>query len=266
MIALNVLLAEYDKFDAFYKRIGFSANLEKIKDLEQERKVIGLEFEKLRSENNKASAEIANLKNDGKSDAEISAEMKKITTKEREIKRLKHKFGKYTKSINSMLKKLKNLPDEPLSKNSIVFEDYNATTTFGEALDVFKNNYKYEMFGGNLKALQKKLKNRVFSEDELMYSAVCSDGMTIFCDQKQLQENFEELLRFFCATAVKVVKLSDLNLADCATVEYKVYLKDRIVSLQKVREFYSREYNIKYRDKSEDITHFVQQIIIKPIR
>ncbi len=264
MLALNELLADFDKYDAYYKRISFKADLDKIKALEASRKIVQLEFEKLRAENNKASAEIATLKNSGAAASEINLAMSEILRRERKIKHLKTKLNRFSRQINSRLKKLRPLPDEMLANNDVIFEDFNASVTLKEALSVFKNNYKYEQFEGKIRSLEKKYRDFLFQEEDLMFSAVCHDGMLIFCTIEELDENFNELLRFFYATAIKIERLSDVNLCGSATTEYKVYLKDRIISLQKNREFFSREFNIKYRDTKQDVTRFVQQITIKP--
>ena len=70
-----------------------------------------------------------------------------------------------------------------------------------------------------------------------------------------------ELINFFKENALATIKLRTKQLRKECSSEYFIHLnKSEWMRVRCTREFHTRAHNVKYRDKSVDMTKFVNQI------
>lgn len=259
MIALNELISKKAEFEEKYRKMRFRAKISDICELEDERKVVQLKYEKLRSELNKKCSNIATLRN--KNLDTISA-MQEIEADEKEVFKLEKVLENYAKKINHLLETLPNLPDEVVLNDEIVSETKNSLT-YDEIKEFFEEKFNIVTYSQNLNKYTKSLKKRVFAENELPFAAVCNDGISVFACDFDVEEDFKQILEFFKANSKMVVKIASRHADKSSAQEYAIVLGKFQAKLCLAREYYTREFSVKYRNLSIDMTKFVNQIILK---
>ncbi len=259
MIALNELLNQREKYEETYKAMGLKENLNSIVELESKRKKLQLKAEELRAKNNRDCANIAKLR---KGNLDTTSAMHDILETEKEIKSLQKDLSFMEKCINSKLKKLHNLPDSLNELNLQIDTKGNKSnfTEFTSLLKSFMNSYNSLH---TTTGYVKKLKMRVFDESELPICVFSRNGILILVPDYDLDKTLKKLFNYFNENAMNVVQLSFKNLKKSSTAEYLIQFNEKqIIKLELKREFYTRQYKLKYKNKSLDMTKFVNQIDI----
>lgn len=260
MIALNELLQNTEKFSKAYKLMGLNVNLKTIVDLENKRKKIQLEYEDLRAQSNKLCSQTALIKKSGKDVASHINEIEKIDSK---ITSLDLQLKLFEKKINSKLKLLHNLPDFNNEINEQI-ETSGKESSFNEFSSFLKSMMPSKPSIRSAKHCIKKLKNRMFEQSELPNCTFARNGIVILLTENETNKMIDKILNYFKSNCMNIVRLSVNNLEKSSSSEYLVQInKYKHLKMKVKREFFTREYKIKYKNSSLDMTKFVNQINIK---
>lgn len=258
MIALNELLSNIDEFTLKYKQKGVKFNPKFFVAIEDKRKKLQLKTEKMRADCNKlCSTSILNKIN--KND---KIDMKAIDDLNLQISKNNKILEKYNNKINGKLSKLHNLPDEISNINEQLQTKRKAISK-----DIVR---KFIVtLGTNEKIIQshknfyKQMQDRVFNENELPRVYSFKDSAIIYCTKQSYPKLEEDIVNFFKENALATIKLRTKQLRRECSSEYFIHLnKSEWMRVRCIKEYHTRAYNVKYRDKSIDMTKFVNQINI----
>lgn len=260
MIALNELLNNLDKYSQKYQQIGFKANLDKIKKLENNRKEVQLLSEDLRAKCNKQASEIATIKLQGKN---FKKELNAVLALDKKINKLNKKLENQGKAINKQLKKLRNLPETVIAENQDISCAKNPKS-IDEFTDLIFEKKGYKIFSSNntTNSYIKDVRGRLFEENALPCLTKCADGIICFFTDFDLQTEFEAILNTLKLCASKITRIKSSNTAISSADEYVAALADGDINLELIKEFNTREFSIKYKNSKIDMTKFVNQINI----
>ena len=256
MIALNELLEKLDEFTYKYKQKGVRFNPKFFVSLEEKRKNLQLKTEKMRADCNKLCAESISKKINNNT----QIDMQTIDKLNLEIEKNNKTLNRYNNQINRKLAKLHNLPDEISNINAQLQTKRKAISKdivrkFVVTLGVTeKSTLTHNEF-------YKSMQDRVFDENELPRVYMFKDSAIIYCT-KQTNDNIEEeLINFFKENALATIKLRTKQLRKECSSEYFIHLnKSEWMRVRCTREFHTRAHSVKYRDKTVDMTKFVNQI------
>lgn len=260
MIALDQLIKYHEEFSKIYKLMGLNVNLNSIINLENKRKEFQLEYENLRATSNKLCSKMSSLKKQNKN---VLGELEKIKKINKEIKTLENKLKYYERKINLKLKHLHNIPDFCNEFNEQIDTDKNQSSltefsSFIKSMMPSKHSLK------SVKTCLKMLKNRVFNEDELPICTFARNSIVILVTDTEVDSLIQKFMDYFIKNCKTIVKVSIKNLEKSSCFELLVQLnKTKYLKFKVKREFLTREYKIKYKNNSLDMTKFVNQINIK---
>lgn len=259
MIALNELLDNFDKFQTAYLLIGEKANLKTFVRLENKLKNAGLKFENTRVLCNKKCGELIKLQ---AKNQDTKAELKEILMLDKKALNYQKKFNKINNKINAKLKKLKNLPDNDNLMNLQV-ETLNITSTLSDLNQFLKANFKCNTCNLTAESFMKGETEKLIEEDSLPCANFCKNGIVLLCTYENTQTILNEFLEYFKNHSISLIEHSIKYLDKSSSQEFLVHLnKNLYVKLELKREYFSRDYKIKYRDSKTDMTKFVNQINI----
>lgn len=258
MIALNELLDNIDEFKEKYSALGNKYNLDVFVLLENERKQTQMQCEGLRAKCNKSCGEIAKLKMEGKDTVAALSEILRLDKAAAEQKRKLDRLGR---AIDRKLRALRNLPDEVILKNQEL-EILEKSGTMSDKYLLLKSKIS-EKFDGNAKKYLKSLSSVLFEESMLPTAIWCKDAAVILLKDFETDEVFEQIKRFLSTGAKSVFRLCSAKTEKYSTDEYEFMFEDGQIKLKLVREYFTREFSIKYKNKAIDATKFVNQINIK---
>lgn len=257
MIALNELLKNLTTYQSAYELMGLKSNLNVFVALESKLRETQLECEHKRSECNKKCGELFKLKNENK---DVSELLHEIEILDNDVLIMQSKLEKISKQIEKKLKKLHNLPDKSNSKHLQIEtlkkeSDLNSLKLFLEKICKINSTIV------SSKRFVKQQSEKVFDETDLKTATYTKNGVVLLCSQKDIDDIFDKLLNYFKQNSLSLIERSVSKLKKSSSRELFIHLKHRVyVKVEMKREFFTREHKIKYRDKSTDMTKFVNQI------
>ena len=259
MIALNELLNNIELYKSTYKMMGLKSNLSRFVELENKLKNIQLEAEHKRSDCNKKCANLVKLKKDN---IDISDHLIEIVELDNEINKLQKQLSSIIETIENNLKKLHNLPDLKNTQNlqietSKTKSDLNALKSYLSKICTIKSCLK------SSKNFIKEQCDVLFEQNELPLATYCKHGIVILCEQNKIDDLAQKLIEYFKQNSISMIERSVCKLKKSSSREIFIHLNNRLyLKLEIKREFFTREFKLKYRDKSIDTTKFVNQINI----
>lgn len=268
MIALNELIKDIDIYRERYAVIAENIRLDDILDLEKERKEIQLKFEHLKADCNKKCNQLAKMKTKGEDISQIFAE---IDQDDKTIKELDTILIDLGAKINDLLRKLPNLPDRIITKDIIYNAiDSNTSYNFEDFVDylidtiIKKTYFTVQNTDYNDFDYIKSLKDVLFSEvDSYVINKCSNNSVVLLCPEFEINNVLELILSEIDGENIKYSRKKSVDMNHSSADEYIIYLNDNeMVELQLKREFYTREFNIKYRNLQIDMTKFLNQIVL----
>ncbi len=259
MIDLHHLLNNIDLYNNKYKKKGLKTNVKFFIMLENVRKQLQQKTENMRALCNKLCGEVVKLKNNGKSTEDL---VEKITLLDKQINKNNEILNKQNLYINKKLKKLHNLPDylNPMHEQ---MKTNKSGVEKKQLIDLLEKQYNIIEYPKNIKKLFKEKRNYLLDEQNLPLVTKCKDGYLFFCTEAQQKEIQEQFLDYFSTNALSLIKVSCRKLNKENSASFYVHMNRRESFYFEInKEFYSREYNIKYKDTKTDMTKFVNQINI----
>lgn len=259
MIALNELLENIELFQEKYNQKGVKTNLQKFVILENKRKVLQLKTEKMRSLCNKLCAEVPHFKKSCKNTGELISQIEML---DHEINKNTKTLDRYQLVINSKLKNLHNLPEYDNTMNEQMITSKNSIPK-NEFLNFINKTYKPSQFNKKILYLLKSQKDIIYNESDLPVTFECKNGYTFLGTAKQTEHIKQDLLKYFHENALSIVKVSVKKLNKDNSSSFFIHLNNKDwLYLENIKEFYSREFKIKYHDTSIDATKFLNQLNI----
>lgn len=257
MIALNEIITNKELIEEKYKLRGKHYNLDKVVSLENSSRKLQQTTEKMRADCNKLCEQIATYYNAADYD-KMADEMAKIHKLDIAITKNTKIYEKRLAKINKIISKFDNLPDyENISDLKIKTTNEKSKKSLDEFLSQFKN---FSIENDKVVSFEKSKRDEIL--DSLPLITKCKDGYIFYCEQTKIDEMVDRLLEFFKIIADEIVLKSCKALERHSAATYIIKLDKIIYKLQIIREFNTRKYKIKYRDKSVDMTKFANQINI----
>lgn len=257
MIALNELLKEHNKFDEAYKKLGIKVNLEKIKSLQVEIKHIQLDAENKRATCNKLCSEIASLRRENK---DTQAALEEILLLDNQINELQAKLDRLGKKINKKLRHMRNIPDEFILNDIVLAQNEDSKLFLSQFLGFVNSKFKTKQSSLNVNKVIMQDKNRLLTEEELPEIVLCNDAILCFMTDFEFDDVKNTFLSYFKEKSSKVTRIRSKKTSRACADEYLINLVDCKLKMEIVREFNTREYGIKYKNSSIDMTKFVNEI------
>ena len=259
MIDLNHLLKNISIYKEKYAEKEVRANLETIVSLEDSRKELQLKTEKMRALCNKLASEVPSFRENNKDTDELISQIKAL---DEQIKTNNKKLNSLNNSINKKLKKLHNLPEF-----SNKFNEQMTTTFTGVTINDLKalveQKFNVNTFNGSIKTYFKTNRNILLQEDSMPVVTKCRDGYLFLGSEILATEIKEFFLNYFLNNAFSVIKVSCRKLNKENNSSFYIHLNKRESFYFEInKEYYSREFNIKYRNSKIDMTKFVNQVNI----
>jgi len=260
MIALNELLSNIEKYKIMYNKIAFKFDLDEFIKLENERKTIQLNYENLKSSCNKKCNEYALNK---LNILETKSLYNEIIFLDKEIKNLSKLLENFNNIINRKLNKLPNLPDYYIEKN-ITISQTNKSILFTDIINHFANNFTFQNFNNKIEHYPKSIQNKLYSEENVNQLIKCIDGIIIFTTDYQLDNILNEFINYIKYNSINLKNIKTTNINKDSTNKYIAKINtNQSISINLIKEYYTRKYNIKYKNTKIDMTKFVNQINIK---
>lgn len=260
MIALNKLLENIEEYSHIYELMGKKENLGVFVELENKRKEIQLKFESARSSCNKLCSKMAEVRKEEKDPAPLLKEIKDL---EFSIKTLQFQLDFYGRRIDEKLKLLHNIPDKFNDINLQIDTEKKASSD-AEFANMLKLIMPTKHTIRSMNGFIKSQKGKLFQENELPYCVFARNGITILVTDNEVDALFKKFIEFFIKNSLNMVCVSFKELSKSSTQEYMIELrKSKFLRLELKREFFTREFKIKYKNTKEDMTKFVNQINIK---
>ena len=259
MIALNELLKNLDEYEKAYKLMGLKVNLNVFVELEEKLKQTQLDFEHKRALCNKMCGELIIKNTAGNNTTE---DIKKIEKLDAEASKLQKKLAKITNKINSKLAKLDNKPDN-LNTKHLQIDTNKKESSISDLKKFFDSNYKTEQYKKSNKSFIKTQVEKVFDQKTLPFITNTKDGAVILCSLQDIDEVLEILLNFFKQNSLSIIEKAITNIDKSSAREFLIHLQNSVyIKMEVKREYFSRQFKIKYKDTSTDMTKFVNQINI----
>lgn len=261
MIALDKLICNIHIYDDMYKKMGYNIDLNKILTLENLRKNLQLEYEDLKSKCNKMCNDFA-IKRQSKEP--INELYNEIILTDSKLKLLKKELDNYNKIINKNLNRLPNLPEKFIAQNTILSTS-NKSINENEFIN-FIDSFDFKKVKSTLKIEQyiKTISNQLFHEDQASQIIFCSNGILILTPDFNVDNMLFQTINFLKQNSYKVIEDRTVNLNKSSIAQFSCHIStSEIIKISLVKEFFTRCYNIKYKNKNIDMTKFVNQINIK---
>ncbi len=260
MIDLNDLLKNIDKYKAGYAFKRQKVNLDYFVIMEESRKKLQLETEKMRALCNKLCGEVARFREKNKSTDEL---IKQIVVLDKVINENNKTLNRYNKAINKKLSKLHNLPIYDNEYNEQLARNKNTNLTYAGLEEALKINLKIENYDGKIQKYFKEKANFLFEEDKMPFAVKAKNGYTILCRAQDVEKIKDGFLNYFADNAMSLIKVSSKKLHWANNASFYVHLNQKESFYFEInKEYCTREANIKYRSKDIDMTKFVNQINI----
>ena len=260
MIDLNDLLKNIDKYKAGYALKRQKVDLDYFVFMEESRKKLQLDTEKMRALCNKLCGEVARFREKNKDTDEL---IKQIVTLDKIINENNKELDRYNKSINKRLSKLHNLPIYDNKYNEQLSTNKDATLTYAELEKLINSKTEVEVYKGKIQKYFKEKQNILFEEDKMPKFVKAKNGYTILCAGYDVEKIQNAFLDFFAKNAMSLIKVSSARLHWANNASFYVHLNQKESFYFEInKEYCTREYNIKYRSKDIDMTKFVNQINI----
>lgn len=259
MIALNELIKNIDSYKNIYKSMGVKTDLDFIVKLEEQLKTDQLKAEKSRAECNKLCGEIIDLKSSNSaSDTELL--LKKAIDLDAKSNKLLAKLEKTTQKINHHLKKLPNIPDLSNLKH-IQIETSKTEFNISDFENYLYKHFKTQSSNKSLNSYLKLQANKIFSEEDIPTAIKFKNKILILCSNYYTNQIIEDFINYFKNHSISMIERSIKKIKKSSCRELFIHLKDdEFLKLEIKREFYTREYKIKYHDNKTDSTKFINQI------
>lgn len=260
MIDLNDLLKNIDTYKAMYKMKGLKVNLDYFVAMEDARKKLQLDTEKMRALCNKLCGEVPKFREKNKDTDEL---VKQITFLDHVINENNKILDRYNKSINKRLSKLHNLPIYTNIYNEQIVTRKDSSLTYAKLEELIKEKLPVEQFKGKIQKYFKEKTNFLFEEDKMPFAVKAKNGYTIFCRAQDVEKIKDGFLNYFAENAMSLIKVSSKRLHWANNASFYVHLNHKESFYFEInKEYCTREANIKYRSKDIDMTKFVNQINI----
>lgn len=259
MIALNELLENFETYQIAYSEMGLKINLSIFVRLENKRKETQLQAEKVRSECNNLCKQVAEKR---KQQQDTSALISQIDLLDKTHKKLQNQLNCQGKKIDKKLKKLRNIPDT-MNKKHLQIQTQKTESTVAELKQFLGTICKSQHSELMVSEYLEDQKNKLFKENELPQMIICKNGILLLCSAREYSKLTEKLINYLSNNAKSIVKHSIYKMKKSSSSEYFVHLmRKTYLKIAFKKEFYTREYKIKYRDTQIDMTKFVNQINI----
>lgn len=264
MIALNKLILNINKFKLACKFRGFDYDflIDEIEELFQNEKKLSLDFEKSRSNCNKLCAELFKQKSNSNNE-NLSELYEQILNADSQANDFKRKAKNCLELINKKLSLLPNFPDEFLSQNTVLSKNSFCSKTSEDFFNFLSTTLGLKNSKETIKSFVKSLKNMIFEEEDLPFLTRCSDGFVLLDSETNLSLKLNEILEFCEEFAVQVKRIKAKNMMKASSDEYLVKFNDFSVKIEVVKEFFTREFSVKFKNKKLDMTEFLNQINFK---
>lgn len=270
MIALNELLDNLNYYQEMYNKMNFNIDLNYFYQKEVERKNLQLQFENLKASCNKLCNTLAKMKAKKENFSFIFQE---ILKNEKTLNQMQKDLDVYNDEINKNLRKLPNLPDEFLPENefiktnqkSISFVDF--INKIDKTLKQFSSKTQFLKTPETKPNLYlSKIKNQVFEEKDSVQKINCGEQILLLIPDYLTKDLINNLLGILKEDALNLKKIKTSLISRSSICEYIAKLNEcESVKISLKGEFYTRLYNIKYKNKSIDMTKFLNQINIQKI-
>lgn len=276
MIALNELLDNVNHYQDMYNKIGYKSNLNYFVKKEAERKKLQLEFEHLRANCNKRCNILAKTKKNGEDFSDILDE---ILTDEKILDEMQIRLDKYNNQINKELKKLPNIPDTFLDKKIYIVKN-NAgdlsISSFNEYIDklnqYLSNNFDSKFIFITQDLLKDKIsylssiKNQVYEESNAFQEILLSNNSIFLAPEFAINNLLNTIISFTATISQNLYKVKTVSTSKSSSSEFMAKINDNFcIKISLKREYFTRLYNIKYKNRSIDMTKFLNQINIKKV-
>lgn len=260
MIDLNDLLKNIEKYRAGYALKKQRVNLDYFVIMEDSRKKLQLDTEKMRALCNKLCGEVARFRAKNKDTDEL---IKQIVMLDSVINENNKALDSYNKKINKRLAKLHNLPIYDNKFNEQLSINKNATLTFKELESLINSKTDVEIYNGKIQKYFKEKSNFLFEEDKMPKFVKAKNGYTILCTAADVEKLQNLFLDFFAKNAMSLIKVSSARLHWANNASFFVHLNQKESFYFEInKEYCTRQHNIKYRNKDIDMTKFVNQVNI----
>lgn len=274
MIALNELLDNVNHYQDMYNKIRYKTNLNYFIEKETERKKLQLEFEHLRANCNKQCNILAKMKKNGEDFSDIFNE---ILTNEKILDDMQIRLDKYNNQINKELKKLPNVPDVFLDKKIYIVKNSTgdlSISTFNEYIDrlnqylsinfdskfnfVAKNTFKNEV------SYLGSIKNQIYEESNAFQEILLSNNSVFLAPEFAINNLLSAIINFTSNISQNLYKVKTTSTSKSSSAEFIAKINDNLrIKISLKREYLTRLYNLKYKNKSIDMTKFLNQINIQ---
>lgn len=259
MIALNELLKELEAYNNTYKLMGQKTNLTTFVKLENKLRNAGLAHERSRALCNKKCGELIKKQSENK---ETFVELKEIKLIDKKTLKLQAKYNNLNKTMNKKLRRLKNLPDKTNLKH-LQIETANMVSTIGDFKTFLENSFKPNTINKSVNSFLKKETEKLYEQNTFPQITYCKNGIVVFSTKETVETLLNSFLYYFKNNALSIIEHSITQLKKSSAQEFLIHLnKNLYIKLELKREFLTREYKIKYHDKSTDMTKFANQINI----
>lgn len=262
MIALNEILKNKDKYIERYKLMDKNVNLDKIISLEQKFIIIDDRKNQNRAKCNKLCSQVAEIINNDNTPQDL---IKQINKLDKYIRQDEIKSKRAMAKINRHLSKLPNIALDKNTLNLVLKSQNNKEFNISNLIGQIPNISIEQNI--NIHRYLKTLKNRVLKLEELPQSTQFDNKkgieilMLLDINARHVFENLNSIL---VCNAQHVIDTSIKQLDKNTSKQIIALLNDNTrVELQYVGEYISRSLNIKYYDKTLDMTRFVNIIKIK---
>lgn len=265
MIALNELIENYDEFYNKFSYLKREENLKLIIELEDKRKAKQMIFENLRADTNKLCHELA-LKKKAKED--INAIFNQIIENEKNLKFFDKELNKLNYEINLKLKSLPNLPDQILLSEKVIDSNNSKNASVDDFLKNIKSNNfsvidlkSYLSTVASSKQILKRFSNYIFEDENVFIEGF--KRVVLLLTQKNFDKIFEYILSYLKNNSLLLKHKSTSQIKHSSSDEYFAKLNEiENITIEVKREYYTRLYNIKYKNSDEDMTRFLTEIDI----
>lgn len=265
MIALNELLDNFQEYQEKLIKRGIRTDLTEIIKLENHRKNLQLKYESLKANTNKLCNQLAIKKYQNENLTQIYNE---IINNEKNLKKYEQDLAILNKQINVILKSLPNLPDEFLLQNRIiskknlsgVLKDF---IKFIENIKFFKLDLKPTK-SNNLNLYLKNFSNYVFNSQQNLLLVVNALQYILLVPKEEFDLIVKSILLYLSDNSLKIIKCKTPSTNLSSSSEFLSYLNRELkIKIEIKKEYFTREFNLKYRNTKTDMTQFFNQINIK---
>lgn len=296
MIALNEIINKKDEFEKQYSLRGKKIDLSYFLDAEKSCRTLQQQAELARADCNKlcanfinclggaglscagrAGTETENSHETGRAGAlaggsqiaepscSAALTFKKIKILDRRAKKLQNKLQKLTNSVEKKLQKLPNAQINGKTFDLKISDSANAQLSAGDLEGFLSKNFDYKKYFGNSKMLLRSLSHFIMQEQEFPLCFKTTDKrFVILTRDYDFMDTVERLISFFKEHAINISELSANNLEKFVASAFLVQLSSgNTLTLKLINEYYSREFKIKYKNNSIDMTKFVAEIDIQ---